>query len=199
MHTFTREFYHPQDRTTRSSAEAVDRFLTDHKRFPPAAYEAESLLWKQDEWRQPTPMERAQIHGLPPGLVQAIQAETSSQKIARQNSIVGNGFHLPSVMLVLLILFQLAPAADTASVYLGLPDAQESALRQRICHTAFDQQVVKAFPGVLTSKDLMASMQAQLPMVPPSHMAWRCTHKWDQYDIRLLQAFWIPSLGPASF
>ena len=46
MHTFTREFRHPEDRMASVSAAAAERFLCDGKRFPPGAYEANSLVWK---------------------------------------------------------------------------------------------------------------------------------------------------------
>ena len=105
--------------------------------------------------------------------------------------MVGNGFHLPSVMLALLLLFQLAPQSQAITLYMGLPDAQEEAVRRRICHTAFDPQVVKAFPGVLTPAAIRASMQAQLPMLPPAHRAWRCIDEWDEDHTRMLQSFWI--------
>ena len=38
MHTFTREFRHPEDRMASVSAPAAERFLCDGKRFPPGAY-----------------------------------------------------------------------------------------------------------------------------------------------------------------
>ena len=107
MHTFTREFHHPADRTHTCSSEAVNRFHEDARRFPPAAYEQESLLWRKEEWRQPTPTERALIHGMPPCLIRSLQSHVGKQTIAMQNSAVGNGYHLPSMMLALFILFQL--------------------------------------------------------------------------------------------
>ena len=44
MHTLTREFRHPTDRTYKCSADAVNRLHADARRFPPGAYEEESLL-----------------------------------------------------------------------------------------------------------------------------------------------------------
>ena len=35
MHTFTREFYHPEDRVPEVSPEAAERFYADQRRFPP--------------------------------------------------------------------------------------------------------------------------------------------------------------------
>ena len=78
FHPFTREFRHPTDRVKQASPEAADRFYDDHQRFPPAAYERESLLWRQEEWRTPTPAERAQLHGLPPSHLQPLQAKVGA-------------------------------------------------------------------------------------------------------------------------
>ena len=148
-------------------------------------------MWKKDVWRTPTPSERAQLHGLPPSLLQPLQAESGAGRIALQNSVVGNGFHMPSVMLALIILFNLAPQAASAPLHTGLLDAQEEELRQRISHTAFDPHVVKAFPGLLTSAAIRSSMQEQLPMVPDTHAAWLCLDGLDEAHLRDLQSFWI--------
>ena len=64
MHTFTREFYRPNDRIRQVSADAASRFEEDHRRFPPGSYEEHSLVWKQDRWRQLCPEERAQLLGM---------------------------------------------------------------------------------------------------------------------------------------
>ena len=70
-------------------------------------------------------------------------------------------------------------------------DVEEQALRSRILHTAFDPQVVKAFPGTLSHQAMTASMKAQLPALPANHGVWACTAEWDPDDLRLLQTFWI--------
>ena len=67
MHTFTREFFHPTDRVRQATPAAAARFFEDDRRFPPAAYEETSLVWKGSQWRQLLPEERAQIMGVPPG------------------------------------------------------------------------------------------------------------------------------------
>ena len=105
--------------------------------------------------------------------------------------MVGNGFHLPSVMLALVLLFQLAPPTQASKLYTHLPDAQEAAVRRRIEHTAFDPQVIQAFPGLLRPHDIITSMQEQLPMLPTQHEAWKCVQAWDTDHIRMLQSYWI--------
>ena len=130
-----------------------------------------------------------QLRGIPPSLVRGLTAETSQQTIALQNSAIGNGFHMPSLMLALVILLQLVTVGEAISPYLGLMDVEEQALRSRISHTAFDPQVVKAFPGTLSQRAITASMKLQLSVLPASHAAWACTGGWDPDDIRLLQTF----------
>jgi hypothetical protein len=136
MSTFTREFYHPDDRVSRSSAEASERFYADSRRFPPSSYEANSLLWKQDKWRQPSPAERATMMGLPPDLLEGLpRAQSPALRIAAQNSAVGNGFHIPSVMLVFMLLLQ---TLEAKHVQPCMYDCNEQWLAERLAGTAWE-------------------------------------------------------------
>ena len=84
--------------------------MTDDRRFPPSAYEQHSLLWRTTEWRQPDPVERSILHGMPPYLVESIShGKGEAVTTAARNSAVGNRFHIPSLMLALVILFQNGP------------------------------------------------------------------------------------------
>ena len=156
------------------------------------------MVWNQDEWRQPTPSERAQLHGLPPSLLEAIDHANQQQRTALRNSAVGNGFHIPCVMMAVLIMLQLAPPANATAQLRSLPDAAEQALHQRIRHTAFDPQVLEVYPGLLTTADILKCMQAQLPQLSPSHWAWTCTSSWKQEDLRTLQSFGVFSKWAAT-
>ena len=80
------------------------------------------------------------MHGLPPSLIQAIQAPTVKEGVALQNSVVGNGFHMPSLMLALLIAFQLIPGLDAAQLHQNPIEQEEQELRVRVSHTAFDSK-----------------------------------------------------------
>ena len=175
FYTFAREIRHPTDRLKQTSAQAATRFLSDHRRFPPQSYEEESLVWRREDWRQPSPAERAQIHGLPSCILEHIRHDNEQQQTALRNSAVGNGFHIPSIMLALLVLLQPAPVSDTMSLFRALPDASEQAVRRRIHHTAFDPQVVCSFPGLLTAEQITTSMQIQLPSLHAADEAWTCT------------------------
>ena len=135
MHPFTREFYHPADRTASSSAAAVERFMEDNRRFPPSAYEEASLVWRDAEWRQPTPHERAQLMGLPPESFDCVPGEPALRR-QRQNSLIGNGFHLFSVMAV----FCLLPHLLEAKIQHPMVDVEEIGLKSR---------QVGPFPGVV--------------------------------------------------
>ena len=59
------------------------------------------------------PQERALIHGVPPSLVEALgQGRTAELATAEQNNAIGSGFHIPSVMLAIILLFQLRTRND---------------------------------------------------------------------------------------
>ena len=149
FHPFTREFSHPEDRIHQSSPEAVARFREDARRFPPSAYEEQSLLWRQDEWRQPFPSERAQMMGVPPSAVAAVSA-TMPKKRQLQNSLIGNGFHLPSILILLCLLPQLLEAKVTPP----LTPLGERELHQRIVNTVWEPGRIDSFPGLLSARSL---------------------------------------------
>ena len=90
----------------------MQRFLDDAKRFPPAAYEAPSRAWKGETHRQFIPQDRAQMHMLPTSAYSGagIGEKSEARRTQVQNSLIGNGMHVPSVMLALFVLLQLFPA-----------------------------------------------------------------------------------------
>ena len=107
MHPFTREFFHPSDRTRLSSPAAVARFYDDDRRFPPAAYEEGSLLWRDSAWRQPEPSERCQMMGWPSQFTSKSASSGGTRPAAVQNSLIGNGFHIPTMLAVLCLIPQI--------------------------------------------------------------------------------------------
>ena len=54
--------------------------MEDNRRFPPSAYEEASLVWRDAEWRQPTPHERAQLMGLPPESFDCVPGEPALRR-----------------------------------------------------------------------------------------------------------------------
>ena len=192
FHTFTREFWHPPDRVKFASPEAVQRFFKDARRFPATSYEQNSLVWKGDKWRQLDPEERAMIHGMPPALLEeVIRGQDDGHATAVRNSVIGNGFHVPSLMLALLLLFQLAPNVHAAPQKY-LPCVVEKQLQVRIACTEFDHVWVKSYPGILSVDEVLEDMQIQLPMVEPEHKAWKRTKSnLLKHDLACLQCFWV--------
>ena len=169
FHIFTREFHHPTDRVRRASPQAAERFFADARRFPPTAYEDHSLVWRGEEWKQPDPEDRARIHGIPVALIQEIARDDQvpARKTARQNSAIGNGYHIPSLMLALCILFQLAPASQAAEVVLSpWQSVEEERLKGKVTGTVFEPGLVEAFPGLFTAQQIVADMVDQLAGIP---------------------------------
>ena len=141
FHPFTREFSHPEDRIHKSSPEAVSRFREDDRRFPPSAYEEQSLVW-----RKPLPSERAQIMGVPPSAVAAVSAPMPKKRQA-QNSLLGNGFHLPSLLVILCF----SPQLLDAKMAPPLTTQGEQDLRQRLVGTVWEPGRIQQFPGLMTA------------------------------------------------
>ncbi len=109
MHTFTREFFHPADRVCDVPPVVAQRFFEDNRRFPPGAYNEASLVWKNDQWRTLTPDERCQIMGYPPDSLATIPGSAAA-KVQAKNSMIGNGFHLYSLMALFCSVAILAQA-----------------------------------------------------------------------------------------
>ena len=64
------------------------------------------------------------------------------KRIQTRNSWIGNGFHLPSLVLVLWVL-----AAEGCSIRVPMQCVFEQHLRGNIAGSAFDDLVLKALPG----------------------------------------------------
>ena len=78
--------------------------------FPVLAYEEAGSVWKQEEWRQFDLEDRAVLQGMPLAVIEAIAVQIEQVKVTQiKNTVVGLGFHIPSVLLALLMLFQLQP------------------------------------------------------------------------------------------
>ena len=110
MHNFTTERRHDLADNDKASPEALARFEEDGRRFPPAAYDARSLLWKGSTSRPYSPEEKAVIMGLPPSFTDPVKAlvKRPAAQVAARNSLVANSLHLPSFLLAMLVLVQLA-------------------------------------------------------------------------------------------
>lgn len=185
MHPFTREFFHPVDRVAASSAEAVSRFMADARRFPPSAYEAGSLLWKQDEWRQPYPDERAQLMGIPPESLGQVPGGPALKR-QRQNSLLGNGFHLYAI----LALFAMLPALLEAKIPRHVPGDEGVLLAERLQFSIWEPGRLPMFPGLFTAEDVVNRLPGLFPECPLSPTVWSSVlQKLQHCDLPALQAY----------
>jgi hypothetical protein len=191
FHPFTREFYHPADRVHLTSPDAAERFFQDGRRFPPSAYVRESLVWRGDSWRQPAPHERCQIMGIPARCLDSISGP-STIKRQRQNSLIGNGFHIPMIMALFAMLPQLLEAKLTHPVL----DFSESQLRHRLQGTVWEPGRLTTYPGLLQPSDIVSDMQEIFRDCPVDPPVWRQVRgDLDLIDLASLQAFTAWSLG----
>lgn len=194
MHPFTREFFHPADRVSWASPEAAARFYDDQRRFPPSAYEAGSLLWRADEWRQPDPEERSQMMGFPARCLHSVPGAAAIRR-QRQNSLIGNGFHLPMIV----ALFCMLPSVLEAKMPRPILDPVERALCGRLQGTIWEPGRLATYPGLSTMDHILRDMQQQLQEFALPDSAWRSAAG----DLQLvngcmLQAFTAWSLGHGS-
>eukprot|EP00435_Cladocopium_sp_Y103_P071551 s117_g37.t2 len=170
FHTFTREFRHPTDRVSSASAAAAARFEADDRRFPPASYEERSLLWCGSKWRQPLPAERAQMHGIPPECLGVVSGDPDVRR-QRQNSLLGNGFHVFS----LLALFSMLPQVLSSKLYVAPALHEECALKERLLHTVWVAGRLDAFPGLMTAADVVDQLPILFPGCPIGPDVWHET------------------------
>eukprot|EP00435_Cladocopium_sp_Y103_P050860 s71_g15.t1 len=201
MHPFTREFFHPTDRTSGSSPEAVARFLADDRRFPPSAYEERSLLWKDSQWRQPLPSERAQLMGVPPESFNMVPGDGPLRR-QRQNSLLGNGFHLFSVLALMCFLPQILEAKMSPH----LSSAMETELHARLLHTVWEPGRLSTFPGLLTAADIVRDLPGLFPdCVLSLGLLDEVRHRLSHCDLAKLQGYYawsrlrglsVDDLGP---
>ena len=104
MQTFSAEYYHPWEESyNRFSPDQIARYKADNCRFAPRAYGDGDLIWNDRHCRQPNSRERLSMMGFPPQTLEAVppRGRSRADLEAARNSMVGNGFHLPSLMVTL--------------------------------------------------------------------------------------------------
>ena len=182
FHTFTREFRHPADGVAQVSAAAAARFEEDCRR-PPAAYEERSLLWSGRQWRQPLREERAQMHGLPAACLGTVAGDPDLKR-QRQNSRLGNGFHMFS------LLFSMLPSVLGAKVLLNPPCLMERGLQSRLVHSVWEPGRLASMPGLLTAGEVIERMQPLLPACSLDRAVWeQTTQRLQACNLQDLQMF----------
>ena len=201
FHTFTREFYHPDDRVPSASPEAAARFYEDDRRFPPGSYESHSLLWRREEWRQPNSSERCAMMCIPPAAVMSVHTPPAKREQQR-NSLVGNGFHIPSIM----ILMTLLPNLLQAKFIHPQIDPGDNGLQSRLQGTVWEPGRLDVWPHLMESHDVVALLPTCFPNLSiPAEILSRVQHRLASCRLRRLQEFAVwqemrgepyTSLGP---
>ena len=199
LYPFTREFWHPRDPgvEARVSAAALDRWEKDHRRFPAGAYEANHLAWRDNSWRTPSPRERASIHGFPTRVVDAVPTKGRSrdQVVAIQNSLIGNGFHLPSVMLFFCALLSLVDKSAARQVDIEHRMSYgpaEAALRSRIRGSVFEPGLFLHYPGLIDGPSLVEDIARQVAAADIAPEVWsEVADNISHDDLASLQSYWV--------
>ena len=107
----SRAFHHPEDQLKGLDSATIERFWADDRQFPAHMYKEAALLWKGEAWRQPNSVERARIMGVPESALDCVLPnEPVPKREQAKCSLIGHGFHVPSVMLVIILACQLLPA-----------------------------------------------------------------------------------------
>eukprot|EP00971_Amphidinium_carterae_P184535 3663563-Amphidinium_carterae.1 len=111
--TFTTVFPHPADRPGSAQEDAIARFHHDERRYPLAHYVSHNMVWKGAESRTLSAREREMLMCLPYDYTAGLTED-------RRCSTIGNGFHVPSIIVMLLLLFGI-PHALASQTFSALP------------------------------------------------------------------------------
>ena len=169
--TFTREFPHGDLWQRGASKEARARALSDGSAFPDTAYEEHCLLWKGDKWRTPSPAQRAVIHGIPVSLISTIGAKKSEKERRRvQNCAVGNGFHVPSLAIIIVLLIQSVCSYCIPNLFETEGDRFH---RQRIHGSAFDPKIFTDHESNMSQKELVNEIFEMVPLNFRDAVNWK--------------------------
>ena len=150
LHPFTEEFLHWVDSeyATFVAKDVSHRWRSDGQRFPPRAYETRNLVWKGSDpplWRTLSSAERLAICGFP---VTALDEDMQSDRgpvEARRNTLIGKGFHLPSIIVLFtLMALEVLGASQALRTDLSYGPA-ELFLRQRVHGTVFQPDAFHSF------------------------------------------------------
>eukprot|EP00971_Amphidinium_carterae_P349379 6490989-Amphidinium_carterae.1 len=140
--TFTTVFKHPDDRPGSADAEARQRFELDNRRYPLAHYVRHNMVWNGEHARPLTATERESLMGLPMGYTAGLDED-------RRCSAIGNGFHIPSVIVMLLLV-------------LNIPHALACQAQHQVSSTSLglDLPFLPSVPPPMTSDKLLDGIVA---------------------------------------
>ncbi|CAE7225929.1 unnamed protein product, partial [Symbiodinium sp. CCMP2456] len=179
---FTVECRQPFAKDAAVPPAVLDRFFQDSRRFPVQSYSEGSLLWNETQWRQPSPSERAQILGVPESLMHP-RGPDAPTRHQRANSLLGQGFHVFTVMAIFAMLPGLCESK------MPLPLSLQDPLQERIAGTLWEPNRLRAFPGLLDPEALVLDMQSQFRDFSLSNAVWHdVLHRLTSCDLLLPQA-----------
>ena len=166
MYPFTQEIVHFME-TIEASTSACRRWKQDGRRFPAPAYDSHNLVWHEHRWRTLSSEELAVLHGIPCSMVKSRCLDDRCRGQDAEGVAIGaiaNGYHIPSIMFVVMLLLQAIPqsSASKATLLLGSPTGitrEELQLRRRVRGTVFDQHVLSTVPGILHPVDFVDGLQ----------------------------------------
>ncbi len=106
--TMTCAFPHPKDRGVgKVSAATEKRFDEDGRRFPMPHYVENNMLEHRGRMIPVSADDREVLHGFPKGFGRKLHGKGDEPQEDARCRAIGQGFHIPSVMLVLVLLLNL--------------------------------------------------------------------------------------------
>ena len=169
--TFTTVYPHPPDHGAKGADEAQrQRFFADGQRFPLNTYAARNCVERDGELRVLDAEERERLMGYPPNTLKGLQMRQRNSEDTRCHA-VGNGFHLPSVMLLIAVIFGLPQAVASSAI-----PASAWPLHH-ITGTTFDAKCGKLSSHATSPSALMADV---VDMFPPDFFPAKRLHRAEQ-------------------
>ena len=161
--TLTTCFPHKPDHGA-SAADAAQyrRFSDDGGRFPLHAYAAEQCVQEKTgngamRLRVLSAAERERLMGYPPDWTAPLRAQRQSQEDVRCHAI-GNGFHIPSILLILAIMVQPVQGVGVSQAPVAGAWRQQHAAR-----TVFDPDHPPGADHQTDARRLLEDVQAMFP------------------------------------
>ena len=128
--TFTTAFRHPADRPPpagKGDQFVFQRFVDDDRLRPLASYVRGNVLWKGSQARPLNPDECEVLIGLPRGATADFEPKKGQTPKQTRLHAIGNSFHVPSIVMFLMLLFGVAPTCvDSAKV--KFPATEQTAI-----------------------------------------------------------------------
>ncbi len=136
-------------------------------------------------WRTLSPGERAQILGVPPECLSTVPGHPEL-KTQRHNSILGNGFHLFSI----IALFSILPQILGAKLPPSLSDVTAVNLRARCVHTVWELGRLDRFHNLLSAREVVVQMQLMFLSCHVIEDVWlHARSRLAHCDLAALQAY----------